>query len=72
MKEKKSELIEAIQEISTRWDALAQSDAIEAVRNPDKKEYMARARISVARADACEDMKNKVIDLIHSKWPKEE
>jgi len=65
----KTELIKDVEQLGAVWDAVAQSDAIEAVRNADNPDMMNTAKRSLSRAEACGQMASKVIDSIHANWP---
>ncbi len=67
--EMRTQLIKAVQEIGRFWDAAARDAACDAIRRGNDKEKVVEARISVARADACGDMANKVIEQINRHWP---
>ena len=60
----RTSLIKAVQQHATFWDASARSAALDAVRS-DNPESLQRAKLSLARSDACDDYKTKVIDEIH-------
>ena len=59
-----TDLIKAVQEIAQLWDVSVASTAIAAVRSGDAK-VAEEARRVLARQEACDDMKAKVLDKIN-------
>lgn len=70
MDTEKTKLIERIQEIACHYDAVARSQAIDAVREPNDEKLMESARRYVSLADDRQLMAKDVIDAIHAYWPK--
>jgi hypothetical protein len=68
MNKNKTEFIRKVQEIGNWWLVPARESAMQAVRD-GKKESMEDARRDQARHDACHNMADQIVKLVHDYWP---
>lgn len=68
--ERRIKLIEQIQEAASRFDAMAQSEAMDSVRNLGDEERRQKAAVVVAKADAYHKLASEVIAMINFAWPR--
>lgn len=64
-----SECITAIQEVGRSYDALAESQSVESIRDPKNKGKQEAAMRYVAIADSLKEKTGEIINLVRKYWP---
>lgn len=64
----RAELISTLLDLGKGHKAVAQQDAVKAIKNGEP-EATAKAKISVERSEVADQLLNQVADLINARWP---